>query len=126
VLLRAVQQESGTGPPCKLVLNRRVVDASPEIGQVTFENGETITADVVIGADGGGSRIRATIGIVPDAKRSARCCYRSIIASQKLRDLGLDEFINSRAIEFWATKDHKIVAGCAHGFEIFAMYCFYP
>lgn len=40
------------GPPVKLYTSSKVVSLDPERGEVKLESGETVTADVVLGADG--------------------------------------------------------------------------
>lgn len=56
--------ERGEGPPAKLVLNHRATMIDCEAGRVTFENGITIEADMIIGADG----IRVCVHLI--------CCCR--------------------------------------------------
>ncbi len=43
---------SSSPPPARLHTSSRVVRLDPEEGRVWLESGETVTADVVIGADG--------------------------------------------------------------------------
>lgn len=58
---------------------------------------------------------------------STSCCYRCIIGAAKLRELGLDEFIDNEAIEFWGGFgiDKVVMSPCSNG-EIVSCYCFYP
>jgi 2-polyprenyl-6-methoxyphenol hydroxylase-like FAD-dependent oxidoreductase len=56
--LRDAALESGA----RLVTRRRVVGASPE-GVLHLEDGDEITADVVVGADGVHSRVRESLGL---------------------------------------------------------------
>lgn len=42
----------GVGTPAKLHLSSRVLKADPEAGTVTLEDGRTIGADLIVGADG--------------------------------------------------------------------------
>lgn len=42
----------GDGPPAELLLGSKVLACDPEAGTVTLGNGETISADLIIGADG--------------------------------------------------------------------------
>jgi 2-polyprenyl-6-methoxyphenol hydroxylase-like FAD-dependent oxidoreductase len=42
----------GEGPPAQLHLDSNIVACDPEAGTVTLGNGDTIHADLVIGADG--------------------------------------------------------------------------
>lgn len=52
VLKETALSSEGQGPPARLEVNHRAVDVDCENGRVTFENGNTITADLIIGADG--------------------------------------------------------------------------
>ena len=52
MLLKSATEEAGEGPPCKLEVNHKAADVDCEARTVTFENGVTITADLIIGADG--------------------------------------------------------------------------
>lgn len=67
------------------------------------------------------------IGIEPDITRSSSCCYRCIIGAPKLRELGLDEFIDNEAIEFWGGYgiDKIVMSPCSNG-DVVSCYCFYP
>ena len=48
----ATEEGAGVGPPARLHTSSTVVDIDPEKGIVTLESGETISADLVVGADG--------------------------------------------------------------------------
>ena len=127
VLLRTVQQESGQGTPCTLVTNHKAIKIDADVGNITFENGETVTHEMIIAADGIRSRSRECIGITPRFEGSASCCYRCIIAAEKLRSLGLSEFITNDAIEFWGGFGiNKVVLSACHNNEVISCYCFYP
>lgn len=67
------------------------------------------------------------IGITPEFEMSSSCCYRCIIGSDKLRSLGLDDYISNEAIEFWGGFGiNKIVMSpCSNG-DVVSCYCFYP
>lgn len=58
MLLEAATQEAGEGTPCSVVVDHIAKECDPEAGTVTFENGVTISADLIIGADG----IRVSLG----------------------------------------------------------------
>ncbi len=51
-LKRAATTEDRPGTPVILLLGRRVVQVDPQLGVVTLEDGSTLSADVVLGADG--------------------------------------------------------------------------
>jgi salicylate hydroxylase len=126
-LLRTVQQESGTGPPCKIITNHKALSIDPSAGTISFENGLTTTASLIIGADGIRSRVRTSLGIVPTVTGSTSCCYRCIISASKLASLGLTDFVTNHAIEFWGGFGiNKIVLSACHDNEVVSCYCFYP
>ncbi|CAF0752919.1 unnamed protein product [Adineta steineri] len=58
---------------------------------------------------------------------STSACYRCIIPTSRVKQLGLKDFSPNSAIEFWGDFDiNKIVlAPCCAG-EIVSFYCFYP
>jgi 2-polyprenyl-6-methoxyphenol hydroxylase-like FAD-dependent oxidoreductase len=89
VLLKTCLQESGSGTPCLLLTKHRAQQVSSADGRVVFENGVEITADLIVRADGIGSKMRAGIGIIPDITPSDTY-YRCVMDVQQLRDLGLD------------------------------------
>ncbi|KAJ7212862.1 FAD/NAD(P)-binding domain-containing protein [Mycena haematopus] len=78
----------GEGPPSQLFLDSKVVACDPEAGTVTLRSGEIYQADVVIGADGVHSAVRASI-LDRDNTRvpgSGLSCFRCLFDAS-----GLDE-----------------------------------
>ncbi|RAL03685.1 FAD-dependent oxidoreductase [Aspergillus ibericus CBS 121593] len=78
----------GPGEPCILRLSSRVVSVNPEEGQVVLANGDRVSGDLVLGADGVHSQCRKALdqgsGYVPfDSGISA---FRFLIPTQLLRD----------------------------------------
>ena len=63
ILMETALSEEGEGIPAKLHTNYRVRTVDYEAGTVTFENGETIKADMIIGSDGIRSAVRPNLGI---------------------------------------------------------------
>lgn len=127
VLLEGALGEKGEGVPCRLVTRKKAVEVDVKLGKVTFEDGEVVEADLVIGADGIHSRVRSAIGIVPDMKQASSCAYRHVMSRNKARSLGLGEFGLSDAIEFWTTsKTDRFIIGAGHGGEVLCMYSFFP
>ncbi|CAG8048892.1 unnamed protein product [Penicillium olsonii] len=126
-LLKSAFEEPGTGPKCELKVNFKATDVNPDSGAIKFENGEETTADIIVAADGIRSVTRNLIGIEPQFEMSTSCCYRCIIGADKLRSLGLDDYISNEAIEFWGGFGiNKIVMSpCSNG-EVVSCYCFYP
>jgi salicylate hydroxylase len=120
-------KETALARGCVLQVWHKAVSLDPELGIIEFNNGKTVQADLVICADGIRSQMRERMGVMPKVDPSASCCYRCIVSAEKLRELGLEEFLNSEAIEFWGGKGiHKIVmSSCSNG-NVVSCYCFYP
>jgi salicylate hydroxylase len=127
LLKQTAVEEAGKGRPCKLEVWHKAVQIDPEAGRITFENGTTATADLVIAADGIRSLSRQQIGVEPKFVQSTSCCYRCIISADKLRELGLEEYLDNDAIEFWGGYGiNKIVLSACSDNNVVSCYCFYP
>jgi salicylate hydroxylase len=95
-------------------------------GGIVFENGIQAKYDVVICADGVRSRMREQIGIIQQSTPSTSSCYSCLIQADKLRELGLKEFADSSAIQFWGGIGiEKIVMGASSNRDTICCYCFY-
>lgn len=127
VLKETALGAEGKGPSCVLKTWHRAVQIDEDAGTITFENGETFSADVIIAADGIRSVSRGLLGITPSVTPSTSCCYRCIIPASRLRELGLGKFVSSDAIEFWGGYGiNKIVMSPCSNNEVVSSYCFYP
>ncbi|OBT71041.1 hypothetical protein VF21_10624 [Pseudogymnoascus sp. 05NY08] len=127
LLKETAVQAAGKGKPCRLEVFCKAIDMDPEEGTITFEGGKVVTADVVIAADGIRSLMRPKMGFEPHFTASTSCCYRCIITADKLRELGLEEFLNNNAIEFWGGYGRsKIVLSACSDNNVVSCYCFYP
>lgn len=51
-LLTSAFEAPGEGPHCTLKVNHRATAMDPEAGTVTFENGTSVSADLIVAADG--------------------------------------------------------------------------
>ncbi|KAF7374345.1 FAD/NAD(P)-binding domain-containing protein [Mycena sanguinolenta] len=86
--LKRLALGEGEGTPVDLHLGSKVVACDPEAGTVTFSNGKTVHADVVIGADGIHSVIRTSIiGHAVDAPPSGWTAFRCLLDPSNLNDL---------------------------------------
>lgn len=127
VLKETATSQDGAGESCTLEVWHKATSIDAEKGLITFENGNTATADVIIAADGIRSLSREQIGVVPKFVASTSCCYRCIISADKLRELGLEEYLNNEAIEFWGGYGiSKIVLSPCSDNNVVSCYCFYP
>lgn len=119
--------EDGKGIPAQLKVWHKAVDLDPIAGKITFENGTVATHDVIVCADGIRSQMREKLGVVPHFTPSDSCCYRCIIHIDKLRELGIQEFAENSAIEFWGGDGiDKIVMSACSDHDVVSCYCFYP
>ncbi|KAL2854603.1 FAD/NAD(P)-binding domain-containing protein [Aspergillus pseudodeflectus] len=126
-LRKSAFEEDGDGPPCILKVTHKAIAINPEAGTITFENGHSTTADLVVAADGIRSLTRLQLGITPNYTLSTSCCYRCIISASKLRALGLDDYIDNEAIEYWGGFGiNKIVMSPCSSGDVVSCYCFYP
>ncbi len=95
--LLTAARESGV----EVIAGSEVAGATPE-GVVTFANGDTAEADLVIGADGVGSAVRDSLGIALKRERSRDGITRFLVPRRKaeLQELEPDtEWDNY--IDFW-------------------------
>ncbi|KAM0460900.1 hypothetical protein ACHAO4_001696 [Trichoderma viride] len=108
--------ETGGGSPAQLRVCHQAIKLDPTQGKITFDNGNEAVHDVVVCADGIRSQMREQLGIVPDVAPSTSCCYRCIISAEKLRGLGLGEFAENSAIEFWGGNgtDKIVMSPCSN------------
>jgi len=120
-------KETALARGCVLQVWHKAISFDCGNGIVGFENGKTAQADLIVCADGIRSQMREQLGVIPNVEPSTSCCYRCIISADKLRELGLDEFLHSEAIEFWGGNGiYKIVmSSCSNG-NVVSCYCFYP
>ncbi|KAJ5684880.1 uncharacterized protein N7477_001225 [Penicillium maclennaniae] len=125
-LIKSAFETPGEGPQCELKVNHKAVEVNAEEGTIRFENGVQVTVDMIVAADGIRSLTRNLIGITPEFELSTSCCYRCIIGADKLRELGLEDYISNEAIEYWGGFGiNKIVMSpCSNG-EVVSCYCFY-
>ncbi|CAK5268147.1 unnamed protein product [Mycena citricolor] len=78
-LKRVALDTTGGFPQVSMRFGCKVLSCSPEEGTVVLESGETVHADLVIGADGIQSLIRTNVlGYVQDATPTGIACCRSV------------------------------------------------
>jgi salicylate hydroxylase len=118
---------AGEGPAARLRLDHKCRSIDHEHGIITFENGVVAQHDMIVGADGIGSTVRRTLGIIPTRKQSTSTCYHCVISSDEVSRLGLLDLTRNCAIEFWGGVGiEKIVYSPCRGGEINSFYCFFP
>ncbi|KAJ7767161.1 FAD/NAD(P)-binding domain-containing protein [Mycena metata] len=78
----------GDGPPVQIRLGSKILACDPEVGTVTLNNGESISADLVVGADGIHSAVRTGIlGHVVKAPPSGLSCFRCLFDTSALNTI---------------------------------------
>lgn len=103
-------------------------DLNAEAGQITFENGNVATHEVIIGADGIGSAIRSLIGIKVEKRAADASCLHANVDTDEAVKLGLYDYSQNSALEYWGGIDthFKIVLSPCNGGKLLSYYCFFP
>ncbi|KAF7312714.1 FAD/NAD(P)-binding domain-containing protein [Mycena indigotica] len=93
----ATGDDAVNGAPVQLYLGSRVRSCDPETATITLESGETVHADLLIGADGVHSTIRTSIlGREVHAQPSGWVCYRCLFDPSSIAEYPeLDWFQNN-------------------------------
>ncbi|KAK0467871.1 salicylate hydroxylase [Desarmillaria tabescens] len=133
-LFKTATSGEGKGTPATVVIDHICQSVDPEKGTVTFTNGRTISADLIIGADGIRSVVRGQIGIIPQMKSGPQTCYRCNVSTSDVKKLGLVNYSYEPAIHYWGGMEgkngrsefYKIVMSPCSGYEIISFYCFMP
>jgi salicylate hydroxylase len=127
MLMDSAMGESHGATPAVLKVNHKCTSIDHKAGVITFANGEQAQHDLIIGADGIGSTVRTTLGIVPDRKQSTSHCHHCIIATDDVKRLGLLDLAANEAIEYWGGQgiDKIVYSPCREG-ELNSFYCFFP
>lgn len=119
----------GEGVPATLKVNYRCRDIDLKTSTVVFENGEVISHDLIIGADGIGSAVRGIIGITPEKRASEQSCLHTNVKTEDAIRLGLVSYSADSALEYWGGQEgkwDKIVLSPCNGGELLSYYCFFP
>ncbi|KAJ7636737.1 FAD/NAD(P)-binding domain-containing protein [Roridomyces roridus] len=87
-LERLATAEEGQGTPAQLHLGSKVVACDPESGSITLVDGETVAADLIVGADGIHSTMRSSIvGQVVQPLPSGLSCFRFFLDASGIKDI---------------------------------------
>jgi len=127
MLMKSAVGEAGEGIPAVLKVNHKALEINHQAGVITFENGVQAKHDLIVGADGIGSTVRKTLGIIPDRKQSTSHCLHCIIATDDIQKLGLHDYSPNEAIEYWGGQgiDKIVFSPCREG-ALHSFYCFFP
>jgi salicylate hydroxylase len=114
MMITTATQTAGQGPPSTLKILHSARSIDFDHGEIEFENGLRVTADLIIGADGvvvsrGGcflissfrsdmcrlapqSKTRALMDLEPTIKLAASTCYRCNVRLDQLQEMGLERY----------------------------------
>ncbi|KAJ5488424.1 Monooxygenase FAD-binding [Penicillium expansum] len=119
----------GEGPPATLKVNYRCRDIDLKTSTVVFENGEVISHDLIVGADGIGSAVRGILGITPEKRASDQSCLHTNVKTEDAIRLGLVNYSEDSALEYWGGQEGKwdkiVLSPCNSG-KLLSYYCFFP
>ncbi|TFK45161.1 hypothetical protein BDQ12DRAFT_695389 [Crucibulum laeve] len=104
-------------PYMDLRLSSKVVSIDPFSPSVTLESGETLTADLIIGADGVHSRVRDIVVGAPDKPTpTGDAAYRGLVpTSMMLADPELKELVEEGGVTVWMGPGRHLVGYCVRG-----------
>lgn len=118
------------GNPVHILTSAAVTACDPEAGTVTLGNGETITADMIIGADGIHSVVReAVVGEAVTAIPTGISAYRMLIPAEALGgiDVPASAFTPSDPITTMVIgHDKRIIMGPGRGGKVFGIVALVP
>lgn len=126
VLLETCTSTEGKGSVCELLLNHKAEFVDYTNGIVKFTNGTIVEGDLIIAADGIRSQTKPQMGITPEVSNSDSSCIRVLFNTKDVRRLGLRDYSNNEAIEYWGGDlKFKIVLSPCNNNEVISCYCFY-
>ncbi|KAK8078879.1 hypothetical protein PG994_002686 [Apiospora phragmitis] len=133
-LLDAATSPDLPGEPAVVRTASAVASCDPDAGTVTLQSGETLDADLIIGADGIHSAIRtAVLGEERSAIPTGISAYRLLIPIENLQGLDLPEKLidTSRSSREGSTTmvmghDKRVVMGPGRGGRVFGVVALVP
>ena len=95
-------------------LNSKVQEVDPSLPTVTLESGETLKADLIIGADGLNSRLRDIVVGHPDKPTpTGDGAYRALIPTGLMKkDPDLGQLVDEGSVNVWMGPGRHIVSYC--------------
>ncbi|KAM5354633.1 hypothetical protein ACJ41O_001280 [Fusarium nematophilum] len=126
----AVTSENVQGQPAKIRTSSQVVGIDCDEGIVTIESGEQITGDVIIGADGIHSVIRAAVlGEERGALPTGMSAYRMLIPMDKLKHISTPEKLldpRDPCTTMIMGHDRRVIMGPGRGTKIYGIVALVP
>lgn len=125
-LKQAATSTEREGPPAVIRVSSRVTKCDCEAGIVTLENGEEISADLVVGADGIHSTLRQfVLEERIDPKPTGLSAYRLMVPSQVLEEQAPDFCANIKPRQPFTSMlmahSCRIIMGPAREGEVYSM-----
>lgn len=101
----------------EIVTGAKAVSASPS-GELTFEDGRSVRADLIVGADGVHSRVRDSIGLLKD-KRMLRDGAIRLLIPRTEEERSNPEY--QKCTEYWAGTRRVLYTPCHHDWVYLGM-----
>lgn len=133
-LLDAATSPDLPGNPAMVRTASAVAGCDPDAGTVTLQSGETLKADLIIGADGIHSAIRSTVlGEERSAIPTGISAYRLLIPIENLKDIDLpDKMIDTSGSSTEGSTtmimghDKRVIMGPGRGGQVFGVVALVP
>ena len=127
-LKKAATSQEGTGQPVDLRTSSKVADVDESVATITLANGETVSGDVVIGADGVHSVTRSRIAQEAKSYSSGKSAFRFLITRKAaLDDPATSKFVQEPGeLSIWYSDDRRIVMYPTSNNELLNFVCIHP
>ncbi|EUC43020.1 hypothetical protein COCMIDRAFT_28457 [Bipolaris oryzae ATCC 44560] len=130
-LTKVVKDAARSGPIPTLRTSSRVVDCDCEAGTIKLEDGETIQADIIIGADGIHSMLRSLVaGEETKPQPTGASCYRLMMTSEEVRQKAPEFAAHINPSEPYTSMfmayNCRLIMGPARNGEIFSVVALVP
>lgn len=130
-LRAAATTEDGKGPAVVIRTDAEVTSCKPEEGIVILRSGESMNADLIVGADGIRSCTRtAVVGKESIAQPTGLSAYRMLIPTEKLSSLDLPKGIlhmhDPAATTMVVGQDKRVIMGPGRGGKVLGIVALVP
>jgi salicylate hydroxylase len=129
-LKKAATSPDLAGQPVEIRTAARVTSCDTEKGTVTLDGGETLDADIIIGADGIHSVLRqAVVGVPREAIPTGTSAYRMLLPAECLSGLDVPKDILDLAkpvTTMIVGHDRRIIMGPGRGAKVFGVVALVP
>ncbi|KAK4044093.1 zeaxanthin epoxidase [Parachaetomium inaequale] len=129
-LLKAATSTDLPGRPVEIRTASRVTACDPDEGTVTIDGGETLDADIIIGADGIHSAVReAVVGEPREAVPTGTSAYRMLLPVEALSGLKIPKDvldITQTVTTMVVGHDRRVIMGPGRGGKVFGIVALVP